>query len=306
MDAPRAARLQILAAAALFSTGGAAIKACTLTAWQVAAMRSGVAVVALLLLAPAARRGFTWRTPVVGMAYGATVLLFVLSNKLTTSANSIFLQSTAPLYVLLMGPLLLKEPILRSQAWFLAALAIGMALFFVGHEAPVETAPNPPLGNVLALASGLTWALTICGLRWLSGDAKHPGGAAAAAVAGNAIALLAALPLALPLVDVTPLDGGLVVGLGVFQIGLAYALLTRATFHVTALEATLLLLLEPVLNPIWSWLFHGERPSPWSLAGGAIILLATLVRARLSHEDDPPLVTVGAGRFEQDRPSPSP
>ena len=282
MDVPRAARLQVLAAAALFSTGGAAIKACSLTSWQVAAGRSGIATLALLLLAPAARRGFTRRTPLVGLAYAATVLLFVISNKLTTSANAIFLQSTAPLYVLLIGPFLLREPIRRSDTWFLAALGAGMALFFVGHEAPVETAPNPPLGNVLALTSGFTWALTICGLRWLSGDAKNPGGAAAATVAGNLFALLAALPMALPFADVSVRDAGLVVFLGVFQIGLAYALLTRATSRVTALEVTLLLLLEPVLNPVWSWVVHGERPSAWSLGGGAIILLATLLRARLA------------------------
>ena len=88
--------------------------------------------------------------------------------------------------------------------------------------------------------------------------------------------------MALPFADVSVRDAGLVVFLGVFQIGLAYALLTRATSRVTALEVTLLLLLEPVLNPVWSWVVHGERPSAWSLGGGAIILLATLLRARLA------------------------
>src|SRR5205085_4944172 len=100
---PGADRLRILGAAALFSTGGAAIKACALTGWQVACFRSGIGALAILAMAPESRRGWTWRTPLVGLAYAATVVLFVVANKLTTSANTIYLQSTAPLYLLLLG-----------------------------------------------------------------------------------------------------------------------------------------------------------------------------------------------------------
>ncbi|HET7603618.1 MAG TPA: EamA family transporter, partial [Gemmatimonadales bacterium] len=106
-----AARLQLVLAAALFSTGGAAIKAASLTGYQVASFRSGIAALTLFLLLPQARRGYTWRSMAVGVTYAATLLLFVLANKLTTSANTIYLQSTAPLYILLLAPLLLKEPI---------------------------------------------------------------------------------------------------------------------------------------------------------------------------------------------------
>ncbi|HLS47395.1 MAG TPA: hypothetical protein VK012_02685, partial [Gemmatimonadales bacterium] len=101
-----AARLRLVLAALLFSTGGAAIKATTLTAWQVAGFRSGVAALVLFLLLPESRRGWSWRTLLVGISYAATLLLFVLANKLTTSANTIFLQSTAPLYILILSPLL--------------------------------------------------------------------------------------------------------------------------------------------------------------------------------------------------------
>src|SRR3990172_9137079 len=97
-------QLQLLAAAVLFSTGGAAIKACTLSSWQIASFRSVIAAVALFLLLPDARRRWTWRAVAVGAAYAATLMLFVLGNKLTTAANTIFLQSTAPLYILLLGP----------------------------------------------------------------------------------------------------------------------------------------------------------------------------------------------------------
>ncbi len=273
------ARLAVVAAAALFSTGGAAIKATDLTSWQVAGFRSGIAAFAVLLLVPASRRGWSWRTPVVGVAYAATLLLFVLANKLTTSANAIFLQSTAPLYLLLLGPLLLREPIRRRDLGFMLAIGAGLVCFFVGTEPPLRTAPDPVRGNLLALASSVTWAFTLIGLRWLgrAGRAGEEGTAGlAAVVAGNLIAFGVALPFALPLVAVTPADGVTIAYLGVVQIGLAYVLLTHGIRHVPAFEASILLLCEPVLNPIWSWLVHGEQPGAWALLGGAAILGATL------------------------------
>ena len=120
---PVRSRLALLAAAALFSTGGAAFKAVTLTAWQVAGARSAVAAVVLLLAIPEARGKWTWRMVPVAAAYAATLVLFVVANRLTTSANAIFLQSAAPLYVLLMGPLLLHEPVQRSHLFYMAAVA---------------------------------------------------------------------------------------------------------------------------------------------------------------------------------------
>jgi len=280
VDSVQSARLRLLAAAALFSTGGAAIKACELTPWQVASFRAGIGALALLVMVPKARSGWTWRTWVAGLPYAATVITFCLASRWTTSANAIFLQSTAPLYLLLLGPLLLREPVRRRDFGFLAALAAGMALFFVGTEAPRATAPQPALGNAVAAVSGLTWALTMAGLRWISRSSPEPAGAAAAAtVAGNLLAFFVVLPMALPVERSAPSDWAILVFLGVFQIGAAYALVTRSTAWVPALEATMLLLLEPVLNPLWSWAVHGETPGPWSAIGGAVILGATLARA---------------------------
>src|SRR6266566_4071521 len=96
---------------------------------------------------PAARRGWTWKLAPVGSAYAATLVLFVLATRLTTAANAIFLQSTAPLYLLLLAPLLLDEPIHRSDLLFIAAVAVGMALVLLGGDRAAATAPNPALGN---------------------------------------------------------------------------------------------------------------------------------------------------------------
>jgi DME family drug/metabolite transporter len=272
------ARLQVLSAALLFSAGGAGIKSCALTSWQVASFRSGIAALAVLLLMPAARRAWNARILLAALPYAATVVLFVLANKLTTSANTIFLQSTAPLYILALGPWLLKE---RTRALDLAVIAmigLGLSFFFVSAEAPIRTAPHPLLGNALAAVAGVTWAFTVMGLRWLgrSGDADRE--APAVVVAGNLAAFLVALPFAFPVAAVRPVDWAIVAALGVVQIGVAYVFLTLAMRHVPALEASVLLLLEPALNPLWAWLVNGERPGAWANAGGALILGATALK----------------------------
>ncbi len=273
------ARLQLIAAAVLFSTGGAAIKAAEFTGWQIASLRSGVAAVAILLLSREARRGWTWRTVLVGVAYATCLTLFVLANRLTTAANTIYLQSTAPLYLLVLSPWLLKEPVRRKDVGFMAVIAVGLGLFFIGVDQPIATAPYPVRGNLLALVSGFFWALTVCGLRWMGSSGGRHGSAVSAVAVGNVIAFLVSLPMAWPFGAHSPGDWGLIIYLGVFQIAVAYLFVTAALRSITALEASLILLIEPALNPVWAWVFQGERPGAWALAGGAMILGATTVKA---------------------------
>ena len=305
MPARPRARLQLAAAALLFSTGGAAIKAAAFTAWQIASFRSGVAALAILLIAPEARRGWSLRAVLVGFAYATCLTLFVLANRLTSAANTIFLQSTAPLYFLVLGPWLLKEPIRRQDLGFMAAVGLGLALFFVSTEAPMATAPDPVTGNLLALTSGFFWALTVCGLRWMGAAGGEHGSPVAAVVSGNLTAFLVSLPMALPVGQHAPADWAVIGYLGVFQIALAYVLVTSALRHIPALEASLILLIEPVLNPVWAWIFQGERPGAWALLGGGIILGATTLkgwldaRVRRPLVSPPELAVVEAERREQ-------
>ncbi len=276
------ARLQVLAAAFLFSAGGAGIKACGLTSYQVSSFRSGAAAVAVWLLVREARALPTLRSLLVGLAYAATLTLFVLANKLTTAASTIFLQATAPIYVLLLAPRLLGERNRAADFAVMAVAAAGLVVFFHGIQPPLRTAPDPVRGDLLALLSGLTYGLTLLGLRWVSrGAAASEGAAASAVLTGNVIACLAVLPWALPVLRASPADWLIIAGLGILQIGLAYKFITAAFHHVPALEASLLLLLEPVLNPVWAWLAQGERPGAWSLLGGALILSATAAKSWL-------------------------
>ena len=268
----------------LFSTGGAAIKATSFTGYQVASLRSGIAALTLLLLIPAARRGWSWKSVAVGVTYAATLFLYVVANKLTTSANTIFLQSTAPLYLLVLAPWLLKEPLRLKDIWFMLAVGVGLTLFFVTRDAPMATAPDPFTGNLLAAISGVTWALTLMGLRWLGstdgGDAQFP-----AMVAGNILVFLVVFPMALPLAQSGPVDWAVMLYLGAIQIGFAYMILGKGIRQVPALEASILLLVEPALNPLWAWGIHGEVPSVLALTGAAIIFGATVVRSVLESRD---------------------
>jgi drug/metabolite transporter, DME family len=279
-------RLQVLAAALLFSTGGAGIKAAAFTGLQVSALRSGIAALVLLMLLRGLSTGRGTRMLVLspamvatGIVYAATLTLFVLSTKLTTAANAIFLQSTAPLYLLLLGPLILHERFRARDVAFLLGVAAGLVLCVIGQPEPTTTAPDPVRGNLLAVVCSITWALTLLGLRYIQRDQTQTGAGLSAVTLGNLFASLAAWPFAWPLPAATAAEWATIAYLGVCQIGLAYVFLTAAMRVLPALEVSLLLLIEPVLNPIWTWVIRGERPGDFTIIGGAIIIAATAIKS---------------------------
>lgn len=300
------ARLEILAAAALFSTGAAAIKTTTLSAWQVAGFRSALAALTLALVLW--RRGRLdrllrlGRAPWIGLVYALALTGYVVANKLTTAANTVLLLSTAPIWVAVLSPGLLGERPSRRDLALLAVVAVGMALVLGASTDPVETAPDPVLGNRVAAAAALFWALTLIGLRRLShgevaevGEVGEAAGAdadgslaLAGVVWGNSLAFLLTLPLALPVERLEWGDAAVVGYLGTVQIGAAYLLLVAGLTRVPAVEVSLLLLLEPVLNPLWAWLLHGEVPAGGALLGGGVILSALALRLRLDAGGDAP------------------
>jgi drug/metabolite transporter (DMT)-like permease len=260
-------RLLLLTAAILWSTAGAAIKSCGLDAWQIAGGRSLVAGIFLFLAVRDARCRPTVRILLVALAYSVTVVLFVVATKLTTAANAIFIQDTAPLWVLLLSPWLLGEVPTKGELLAVPIFGVGLGLFFMD-----ELAPGHAAGNVTALVSGIAFALAIIGLRVLRREGP------AALVWGNFIAAAATLPLWSRGPAATPVDLTLVLYLGIVQLALAYLAFSRGVTGTPAIEASLLILIEPVLNPIWTFLAMGERPGPWAVAGGAVVLAATAWR----------------------------
>jgi drug/metabolite transporter, DME family len=260
-------RALILLAAILWSTAGAAMKLCQLSGWQIAGGRSLVAGCFLILVVRDARRapnrGVLW----TAAAYAATVTLFAVANKLTTAANAIFIQSTAPLWVLLLSPRLLGERPSRAELATIPIYALGLFCFFLD-----ELSPGQRLGNWVALGAGLAFATCIVGLR------RVKEGGPSALVYGNWLAALVTAPLWLTGPPPAAFDLIALAYLGVFQLGLSYLCFTRGVAHTPALEASLLVLLEPVLNPVWTFIFAGERPGRWAIIGGSIVLAATLWR----------------------------
>lgn len=267
----------LLVTAVLFSTGGAAIKMAALTGWQIASYRAGTAALFIWLVLPEARRKWTWGTLAGGVVYAAVVITFVLSTKLTTAANAILLQSTSPIYLLLLGPLFLKEKLRAVDVGVVTGVMIGAAVLVSGTENAAATAPDPFRGNLVALASGIAWAGTVAVLRWMGKRNPNADAAGSVTIVGNIIAFVVCLPLAVGGAAPDFKSAMVLLYLGIFQVGLAYVCFTRSIRYIPAIDAATLLLIEPVLNPIWAWMIHGETPSGRALAGGVMILTAAFL-----------------------------
>lgn len=266
--------LLVVAAALLWSTGGLFIK---WTDWSAFELSFGRSLLAALTVAYFTRReGFRLNglTVLTSLLYAALLLLFVLATKLTTAANAIFLQYTAPIYVLLLEPIFYKEKFRRADLFTVAVCVVGMSLFFVGKLEPRDVE-----GNLAALASGVCFAFYMLLLRHPESQKVNR---ASSVIYGNLLLTVVALVVIIltpgsmqRLLNPSVRDAASVIYLGVVQIGIAYTLFTLGMARgVRSLDAGIVGYIEPVLNPVWVFLFLGERPSRWAIAGGAIIISA--------------------------------
>ncbi len=268
--------LFILAAALLWSTGGLFIKMTTLGAFELSFARSLCAALTVAFFTR--REGFRLNalTALTAVLYAALLLLFVIANKLTTAANAIFLQYTAPLYVLVLEPLMYDEKFRVRDLLVMLCCVAGMSLFFVGQLKPQDVQ-----GNLAALGSGLCFAFFLLLVR-------HPHASrvnrAAHVIYGNLLLCLVTLPFFARVAgEVSARDIAILLYLGVVQIGLAYTLFTYGMAHgVRSLDAGIVAYIEPVLNPVWVFLFLGERPSAWAIIGGLIIIAAIATQTVLN------------------------
>ncbi|HSE24604.1 MAG TPA: DMT family transporter [Pyrinomonadaceae bacterium] len=263
--------LYVVAAALLWSTGGLFIKWTKLSGLELSFFRSFFAFFTVALFTRREGYGINWVSAAGAVLYAVLLILFVLATKETTAANAIFLQYTAPVYLLIFEPLFYKEKFrLRDLTTVLVCIG-GMALFFVGQLRPQDVT-----GNILALASGFCFALYFLLLR-------HPRARdvnrASSVIYGNLLAVLLTAPWGLAAVQgINSHDLLSVIYLGVVQIGVAYTFFTIAMARgVRSLDAGIMGYIEPVLNPVWVFLVLGERPSQWALLGGGIIILAVVV-----------------------------
>lgn len=265
--------LAILAAAVLWSTGGVFIKLISLDAWGLCAFRALFAALAFFLIFRQEALRFNRLSLINALLYALCTFLFVMATKLTTAANAIFLQFTAPVYILVLEPWLFRIPLRRAHVVTLVFCMAGMALFFLD-----EAAPGHMTGNLLALLSGAVLAAFT-----LIQKLNTPTHQASAILGGNLVLSLACMPLALQGGFPSGPDWLMLAYLGTFQLGIAYGLFTFSLRRILAIETSLFGMIEPVLNPMWVFFFYGERPGNWAIAGGIVILVTLSLRSILNR-----------------------
>jgi drug/metabolite transporter (DMT)-like permease len=260
--------LFLFLAAALWSTAGLMIKAIS---WQPISILAGRSIFSSILLLIYLRRFPTrwtrWKL-LAAVAHIFTAFLFITATKLTTAANAIFLQYTAPVYIILLGIWFLRERPSRIDWAAMAIIFTGMLLFF-GDKLSL----NGMLGNLLAVLSGLSMAVMTVALR-----AQKAGTPAESIFLAHLFTAIVGLPYVMK--EAWTINNWLIIlYLGIFQIGFSFIFFTSAIKHVPAIEATLISTLEPVLNPVWVFLFIGEAPGRFALLGGLIVLAGVAINA---------------------------
>jgi drug/metabolite transporter (DMT)-like permease len=277
----------VLLAVLLWSTGGVFIKLTTLDAFAVNLGRSLFAAITVAVFTHRKGLKLDKFTLLTSFLYAGTLTCFVYANKNTTAANAIFLQYTAPIYILILAPFILKEKFRFSDLWTVLICLAGMSLFFLEPQNAENTlAVNVFWGNVAALVSGLFFGLYFILLRHPRSLQKNP---ALSVFYGNILIVLLMLPLILtrPPTQINSNDILAILFLGIFQIGIAYVLFTNGIAGgVRSLDASIIGFVEPLLNPIWVFLIIGERPSIWAIVGGAIIIAAVIFHTIKSNQKD--------------------
>lgn len=260
--------LAVVLTALLWSSGGLLIKLVSLNAMQLSFFRCLIAAVVFALIF---RKKVLMvnKLAILNAIFYATVLtLFVIATKTTTAANAIFLQSTAPIYVLIF------EPIINKTRWepiniiTIAVCFLGMILFFMG-----ELSPGHLEGNIVALLAGVAFAAFFLGMR--KNDKQYQ---QSAIFYGNILVSVICIPFIIELEYLSLIDLWMVSFLGVFQIAAAYAIFTYGIKRILAVEASIISMLEPVLNPVWVYLGYGEVPTTYAIIGGVIIITAISIR----------------------------
>lgn len=265
--------IAIIIAALLWSTGGLFIKLISLDAFQLSFYRSIFSALTFAVLFR--KKVFVLNFPVVlnGLFYAGILILFVMATKLTTAANAIFLQYTAPIYVLIFEPILLKTKLRRINVISVIVSFLGMTLFFVG-----EISPSHFEGNLIALLSGICFAAFLLGIRKSNENYRVP-----AIFWGNIFIPILCFSSVYPDFNIDLKNFLMVAYLGIFQIGLAYAVFTYSIKRIEGIEAALIAMIEPVMNPIWVYFGYGEKPSPFAILGGLIILSTIAIRTIITE-----------------------
>lgn len=255
-------------AAAMWSTAGILFKQISWNPVAISGLRSLIA--SIVMLGYIKKPKFKFRKHyIIGILSCATSMIaFVIANKLTTAANAILLQFTSPIFVAILSAIVLKEKLRWYDMASIAAVFVGMTLFFIENISPGNF-----LGNIIAIGSGLALAITTISLKM-----ESDGSSTEITFFGNMLTFLIALPF---IFQSAPDRNSLVfiVIMGIFQLGIPYIFYTQSFKYISALEAILITAVEPLLSPVWVFLFSGESPGIYAMIGGTIVILAVLLRS---------------------------
>jgi len=258
----------VFLAALMWSSGGLFIKLIPYTPMQISFFRCSIAAATFAIIFRKSLFHSNKASILNSFFYAATLIFYVIAMKTTTAANAIFLQSTAPIYVLIFEPILNKTNWEKANIITIAVCFGGMILFFIGGLEPGQFE-----GNLFALASGIAFAALFLGLK--KNDKKYQQNSI---FIGNIIVAIICIPFLSTLQEVVFTDLWKVIYLGIFQIAIAYAFFSTGLKRVFAVEASIIAMVEPVLNPVWVFIGYGEVPSVTAIIGGVIIITAISIR----------------------------
>lgn len=255
----------MLAAALLWSMGGIFIK---LVPWNPLAITGargllGGLIVFAYLRIKKIKLTVNKDTIKIAVALACVCATFVIANKLTTAANAIVIQYCAPVYVLLYVAFVQKKKLKPLDIAVVPITILGVALCFISQIGKGTLA-----GDLVAVVSGMFFAAMFITSEGVSDETRFNG-----IMQGQLLTALIGLPVLFatrPAFTTQAVVGILV--LGIFQIGIAYVLYGVALKSAPILTCTLLAVIEPLLNPLWVYLFNGENPGIWSLVGGVIVV----------------------------------
>lgn len=262
----------------LWSSSGLFIKILSVSAYHILFYRSLIAGLTLLCILYFKERKLDFKPDILSVlasvSFSGILIFFVVSNKLTTSANAIFLQFTAPLYLLFLEPLLLKTKFRMRNLITIIACIAGMALFFFE-----KLEIGSFYGNIIAVFSGIFFALFSLFLKWKR-NLGHSNTLMTIAL-GNLLVSVICFPLIYSDMSLTSTQFFILLYMGVIQIGISYFIFNIGIQYVSATESMIIGILEAIFNPIWVFLGVGEIPSINALIGGAIIFAAIIIHNML-------------------------
>jgi drug/metabolite transporter, DME family len=269
----------------LWSSSGLFIKVLTLDAFQILFYRSLIATITIFFVSMIRNKKLVFEKDLISnlcaISFAGILIFFVIATKLTTAANAIFLEFTAPIYLLFLEPVFLKTKFDKKNLITIVVCLAGMILFFFGR---LEI--GNILGNIIAIISGISFAFFSLFLKWKK-QLHNSSNTLNNIVIGNLIVAIFCIPFVYNKLSINFTEASILIYMGVIQIGISYIIFNEAIKYVSATESMIIATLEAIFNPIWVFIGIGEKPSVFAIAGGIIILFAILFHNFVLKKEEP-------------------